>query len=74
MLIKEQFLSNAAPLTPQPTNIQPGGTLNHKIECVLFDVYGTLFISASGDIGVAKKELENTWKLEPLLSKFGITF
>ncbi len=73
MLTKEEFLSNVAPLTPQPTNIRPGGTLNHKIECVLFDVYGTLFISASGDIGVAKKESENTWKLDPLLRKFGIS-
>jgi putative hydrolase of the HAD superfamily len=74
MLTKEEFKSNVAPLTPQPTNIQPGGTLNHKIECVLFDVYGTLLISASGDIGVAKKkESEKTWKLEPLLRKFGIS-
>jgi putative hydrolase of the HAD superfamily len=73
MLTKEEFLSNVAPLTPLPTNTRPGGTLNHKIECVLFDVYGTLLISASGDIGVAKKESENTWKLEPLLHKFGIS-
>jgi putative hydrolase of the HAD superfamily len=73
MLTKEEFLSNVTPLKPLPTNIQPGGTLNHKIECVLFDVYGTLFISASGDIGVVKKQSENTWKLEPLLRKFGIS-
>jgi putative hydrolase of the HAD superfamily len=73
MVTKEEFLSDVEPLTPQPTNIRPGGTLNHKIECVLFDVYGTLFISAFGDIGVAKKESENTWKLEPLLRKFGIS-
>jgi putative hydrolase of the HAD superfamily len=73
MWTKEEFLGVVAPLTPQPTNIQPGGTLNQKIECVLFDVYGTLFISASGDIGVAKKELENAWKLKPLLRKFGIS-
>ncbi len=73
MLTKEEFLSNVTPLTPQPTNIRPGGTLNHKIECVLFDVYGTLLISASGDIGIAKIESKNTWKLEPLLRKFGIS-
>ena len=73
MLTKQEFLSKVTPLTPQPTKIRPGGTLNHKIECVLFDVYGTLLISASGDIGVAKKESENTWKLEPLLRKFGIS-
>jgi putative hydrolase of the HAD superfamily len=73
MVTKEEFLSDVEPLTPQPTSIQPGGTLNHKIECALFDIYGTLLISASGDIGVAKKESENTWKLEPLLRKFGIS-
>ena len=73
MLTKEGFLSKLAPLTPQPTNIQPGGKLDHNIECVLFDVYGTLFISASGDIGVAKKESENSRKLKPLLRKFGIS-
>jgi putative hydrolase of the HAD superfamily len=73
MLTKEEFLSVVAPMTPQPTDIRPAGALIHKIECVLFDVYGTLFISSSGDIGVAKKESENPWKLEPLLRKFGIS-
>jgi len=73
MLTKEEFLNTVRPLMPQPTNIKPGGTVNHKIAGVLFDVYGTLLISASGDIGVAAKESANTWKLEPLLRKFGIS-
>ena len=73
MLTKEEFLNSAASLTPQPTNLQPGGKLNHKIQCVLLDVYGTLFISASGDIGVAKNGPDNAWKLKPLLRKFGIS-
>ncbi len=38
----------------------------------MFDVYGTLFISASGDIGLVQKESKNTWKLQQMLRKFKI--
>ena len=72
-MTKEEFLSKTAPLAPEPTNVQPGGTLHHKIKCVLFDVYGTLLISDSGDIGVDPKASKNTSKLEPLLHKFRIS-
>ncbi len=48
------------------------GKLEEKIEGILFDVYGTLFISRSGDIGMAKKKSPQTEKLEKLLQQFGI--
>ena len=43
-----------------------------KIKAILFDLYGTLFISKSGDISMAKKESPQTEKLEKLLYNFGI--
>lgn len=59
------------PLVPIPTSIRYDGKLEHKIRCVLFDIYGTLFISGSGDIGIAKKTSQQTEKLAKLLKKFG---
>ncbi|MBI9087405.1 MAG: HAD family hydrolase [Desulfobacterales bacterium] len=38
------------PLFPIPTGRSPSGHLKTPVHCVLFDVYGTLFISGSGDI------------------------
>jgi putative hydrolase of the HAD superfamily len=60
------------PVTPVPTSLTPSGKLEEKIEGILFDVYGTLFISRSGDIGMAKKNSPQTEKLEKLLQQFGI--
>lgn len=60
------------PLVPIPTPLQHYGKLEHRIRCVLFDVYGTLFISGTGDIGIAKRASQHAEKLEKLLKKFGI--
>jgi putative hydrolase of the HAD superfamily len=60
------------PLSPLPTSTSPGGCLAEPIQCVLFDIYGTLFISRSGDIGTAKKTALETEKIEHLLHKFNI--
>lgn len=59
------------PVSPVPTSLTPSGKLEEKIEVILFDVYGTLFISRSGDIGMAKKKTPQTDKLEKLLQQFG---
>ncbi len=61
-----------SPLSPVPTSLNQSGNLEEKIQCVLFDLYGTLFISGSGDIGIARKESQKTEKLEQLLLKFKI--
>jgi putative hydrolase of the HAD superfamily len=58
------------PVSPVPTSLTPSGKLEEKIEVILFDVYGTLFISRSGDIGMAKKKTPQTDKLEKLLQQF----
>ena len=59
-------------LSPLPTSMSPGGRLAEPIQCVLFDIYGTLFISGSGDIGIAKKTGLESEKIKNLLKKFNI--
>lgn len=60
------------PLNPIPTGLSPQGTLSQKPEAVLFDIYGTLFISGSGDIGIAEKDSGNESRLHQLFQKFSI--
>ncbi len=60
------------PLSPLPTSMRPGGRLAEPIQCVLFDIYGTLFISGSGDIGVAQKTSPAARNLQRLVQKFNI--
>ena len=47
----EIITRNCQPLEPQPTNTPPSLGPLKRIRAVLFDIYGTLLISASGDIG-----------------------
>ena len=60
------------PLVPLSTGIKPGGCIKNKVHSILFDIYGTLFISGSGDIGIAKKESGRLKKLSCLLDDYGI--
>ena len=60
------------PLTPIPTGMKPRGALRQTPKGILFDVYGTLFISESGDIGIARDRFHKTKKLQELLNKYGI--
>ena len=59
-------------LTPLPTALTPGGTVKATIQCVLFDIYGTLFISGSGDIGLAGKKSAKIDQIEQLLTRYAI--
>lgn len=52
--------------------MRPGGKLNHPIDCILFDVYGTLFVSASGDIGISKAKDQEHHHLKGLLDKYDL--
>ena len=61
---------NVRPLDPIPTQLDADGRLEHDIQCVLFDIYGTLFVSGSGDVGVVKAAFQETERLEKLLLKF----
>ncbi len=60
------------PLYPYTTALQPSGELTTKVKCIMFDVYGTLFVSGSGDIGIAGQKVPQTEQLINLLQKFGI--
>lgn len=59
-------------LAPLPTSLTPQGKLKENIRCVLFDIYGTLFISGSGDISLARKNSPETQQLRQLLRKYAI--
>ncbi len=48
----ERIEALTSPLTPQPTGTTPRLDPIPRIRAVLFDIYGTLVISGSGDIGL----------------------
>lgn len=72
-MLKTDLISEyIQPLSPIPTPLSRSGALTEKVACVLFDIYGTLFISGSGDVGISNKASQNTPQMEILLRKFGI--
>ncbi len=71
-MIPEHLATRLSPLEPIPTGMTPVLPNLPKIEAVLFDVYGTLFISGSGDISLAQSGEQTDDSLAALLSKFGI--
>lgn len=72
MLNKNLAFKYIKSLSPLPTSLGQSGKLSGKIKCVLFDIYGTLFISGSGGIGVTKRESEETEEIAQLLLKFKV--
>ncbi len=59
-------------LAPIPTGLKPGGQLAIPVKGVLFDIYGTLFISESGDISIAEENSRISDDLTDLLRKYHI--
>lgn len=68
-ILFEKYLN---PLSPLATPLNQSGKLDHEIKCILFDIYGTLFISNSGDICFTKKVVQETHQFEHLLERFKI--
>lgn len=60
------------PRTPLATALRPGGALKERIRCILFDIYGTLLISVSGDIGPAVEKSTENEQLIELLERYGV--
>jgi len=60
------------PLMPIPTAMAKSGKPLTGIRCVLFDIYGTLLISASGDISISQNQKQPNDKIEHLIKKYGI--
>lgn len=61
----------AKPLEPQSTGVKAGGALKAPVHAVLFDIYGTLFISSSGDVSAAGEKIR-AGLLNELLKRYGI--
>ena len=59
-------------LEPIPSATPSGGRLSGPIQAFLFDIYGTLFISGCGDIGVAEASTPITSALTEVLRNFHI--
>lgn len=59
-------------MEPLPTGMASRGRIHGELKAVLFDIYGTLFISASGDIGVAKGRFRRTAALDALQQHYQI--
>ena len=61
------------PLATVPTTSTRKGKPGFRARAVLFDIYGTLFISKAGDIGVAKQEAEKSMKeITALFHRYGV--
>jgi putative hydrolase of the HAD superfamily len=59
-------------LSPIPTDLVPRMDTSVKIRALLFDIYGTLLISGTGDIGIAARQPEAIG-MKGILSESGIT-
>lgn len=59
-----------SPLSPIPTDLSPAGTLPRIPRAILFDVYGTLLISGTGDISLVSLQNESIG-LEEILEQSG---
>ena len=60
------------PLEPLPAKVMPQGGPSGRIEALVLDIYGTLFISGSGDIGLLEGTSGRDERLEGLLLGFGV--
>ena len=54
--LKSLVRSLCEPLDPEPTGVQPRLRVLEKVRAVVFDVYGTLLVSASGEVGTEVSE------------------
>jgi putative hydrolase of the HAD superfamily len=72
-LNREQALKFVKLLAPIPTGLPPVLDFDGRIEAILFDIYGTLFISGSGDIGIAANARCQDEKLDALLTDFSLS-
>jgi putative hydrolase of the HAD superfamily len=70
MMKRALFNHYLHPMAPLPTSLSARGDLREKIECILFDIYGTLFISGSGDIGLGQQNSPAHDQIKQLLAKY----
>ncbi len=73
MISKELIKEYITPLSPISTSLSRQGKIDHNVKCVLFDIYGTLFISNSGDIGSTDKNIKKHRNIADLIQKYKIS-
>lgn len=66
--LQERISQLSAPLAPRPTGETPELPRQDGIRAVVFDVYGTLLISASGDISLASEGAQGAAAYEAILA------
>jgi FMN phosphatase YigB (HAD superfamily) len=71
-ILKELLTTGLRPMEPMMTNAMPEGSLHTPLKCVLFDIYGTLLISGSGDIGIARQSSRPSQRFQELLDRYEI--
>lgn len=74
MKYKDLFDKYIRPITPNPAGVEQRGSLRHPLAAVIFDVYGTLFSSGSGDITADPDKLEKQRAIKWLLEAHSIKF
>lgn len=72
MITQNDAMALIKPLKPLPTGVDTSFSLHHPISALLFDVYGTLFISGSGDIGISEPSPIQQQTVNQLLKDYGI--
>lgn len=55
----KNLLNSLTPIQPIPTGVEPIFSKGNGIKALLFDIYGTLLISSSGDIDQAEMSVKN---------------
>lgn len=79
MLIEALVQGAVKPLRPKPTAETVRGRLQRPVAAVLFDIYGTLLVSASGeisasdDIGLANSQGDSDAALDQWVANLGFT-
>ena len=63
-------LKKLKPLSPLPTALSADGRLKHPVRCLMCDIYGTLLISDSGDIGSTEANRQKLENLRALLFEY----
>lgn len=72
-MIPDTIAALIRPMAPVPTALRAQGALKRPVRAVLFDVYGTLFISGAGDIGIASAGYAQNPDLAARLSALNVS-
>lgn len=72
MSVDDSIKRHLSPLLPLPTRMVACGRPSAPVKAVVFDIYGTLLISASGDIGQDASGRNDLAQVARLLRRFNV--